>query len=50
LKDALGADTDLIAGHGGVFEIAVDGKLVFSKRSLGRFPDPGEVVKLIRND
>jgi selenoprotein W-related protein len=39
----------LVAGHGGVFEVSVDGKTVFSKRSLGRFPDEGEIRGLIRN-
>ena len=40
--------SELVAAGGGVFEISVDDKLVFSKRSLGRFPDDGEVVNLIR--
>jgi hypothetical protein len=31
-----------------VFEVTVDGKTVFSKRALGRFPDDGEVVGLLR--
>jgi selT/selW/selH-like putative selenoprotein len=31
-----------------VFEITVDGKLIFSKRSLGRFPEEGEILGLIR--
>jgi hypothetical protein len=26
----------------------VDGKKVFSKRALGRFPEDGEIVNLIR--
>jgi len=33
---------------GGVFEVTVDGKLVFSKKALNRHPNPGEVVELIR--
>ena len=48
LKDALGADCELIAGDGGVFEITVDDHLVFSKKALERFPDDGEVLNLIR--
>jgi len=28
---------------GGVFEVTHEGKLLFSKRALGRFPEPGEV-------
>jgi selT/selW/selH-like putative selenoprotein len=31
-----------------VFEVTVDGKLVFSKKSQGRFPDDGEVVRLLK--
>jgi hypothetical protein len=31
-----------------VFEVEHSGKLVFSKKDLGRFPNPGEVVKLIK--
>jgi selenoprotein W-related protein len=38
----------LIAGSGGVFEIIVDGKKLFSKKALGRFPQDGEVLELIR--
>lgn len=48
MKDELGAAIQLIKGKDGVFEITVDGDLVFSKRSLGRFPDPGEVVEILR--
>ena len=32
---------------GGVFEIFRDGDLIFSKRRLGRFPEPGEIVDLL---
>jgi len=31
-----------------VFDVRVDGKLVFSKHQIGRFPEPGEVEKAIR--
>jgi hypothetical protein len=31
-----------------VFEVKVDGSLVFSKKALGRHAEPGEVVRLIR--
>ena len=36
-----GADVELVRGSGGVFEITVDGRLAFSKKALGRFPDGG---------
>lgn len=37
----------LIPGQGGVFEIAVDGQLQFSKKERGRFPEDEEVFALI---
>jgi selT/selW/selH-like putative selenoprotein len=40
-------DVELIAGSGGVFEVMVDNRLVFSKRKKGRFPHIGEIAKLI---
>ena len=39
----------LIEGKDGVFEVTVDGNLVFSKRNIGRFPDDGEVARKIRD-
>ena len=42
-----GVDSRLTKGSGGVFDVVVDGKLVFSKRDTGRFPDPGEVAGLL---
>jgi selenoprotein W-related protein len=37
----------LIKGHGGVFDVRLDGDLVFSKKQLGRFPEPGEVERTL---
>lgn len=39
---------DVVAGTGGVFDVQVDGELVFEKRMLGRYPDPDDVLPLIR--
>ena len=39
---------ELVGGSGGVFEVVVDGDLVYSKRQLGRHAEPGEVVGLMR--
>jgi hypothetical protein len=30
-----------------VFEVTVDGKLVFSKKALGRHAEPGEILRLV---
>jgi selT/selW/selH-like putative selenoprotein len=38
----------LVEGDKGIFDVAADGKLVFSKYRAGRFPDPGEVVAVLR--
>lgn len=37
-------DSELIASGGGVYEVVMDGKLIFSKKSLGRFPDDEEIL------
>ena len=41
------ADISLISSGGGVFEISLNGDLIFSKKALNRFPDSGEIKKLI---
>ncbi|MBY6277664.1 MAG: hypothetical protein CWE10_15935 [Symbiobacterium thermophilum] len=43
------AAVELVPSRGGVFEIVADGRLVFSKKRLRRFPEPGEVQQLIRS-
>ena len=42
-----GVDVQLISSGGGVFEVALNGQLIFSKRALDRFPEDGEIEKLI---
>lgn len=37
----------LTRGSGGQFEVVVDGNLVFSKKQLGRFPEPDEILSQI---
>ena len=41
------ADISLISSGGGVFEICLNDNLIFSKKALNRFPDGGEIKKLI---
>jgi len=38
----------LIQSSGGVFEVEVDGRRVFSKKTLGRHAEPGEVLRLMQ--
>jgi selenoprotein W-related protein len=48
LKQEFGTSAELVQGKGGIFDVHVDGRLVFSKQQVGRFPDSGEVTMLIR--
>tara|TARA_B100000700_G_C15042876_1_gene856255 strand:- start:997 stop:1170 length:174 start_codon:yes stop_codon:yes gene_type:complete len=38
-----------IPSGGGVFEIALESKLIFSKKLLDRFPEDGEIIKLLES-
>jgi len=37
----------LVPSSGGVFEVTVNGSLVFSKKATGRFPETDEALRLI---
>jgi selenoprotein W-related protein len=39
---------ELIPSGGGVFEVSLDGELIFSKKALKRHANQGEVVGLVR--
>jgi len=41
------AEIRLIESSGGVFEVLVDGKQVFSKKQARRHAEPGEVLKAV---
>ena len=41
------SNISLISSGGGVFEISLNGNLIFSKKALNRFPDDGEIKKLV---
>jgi selenoprotein W-related protein len=40
---------ELYPSGGGVFEVTVDGTLLFSKKELDRFPEEGEIAERIRS-
>jgi selT/selW/selH-like putative selenoprotein len=48
LKSAFGAEVELVSSSGGVFEVVVDKQLIFSKKSLQRFPEEGEITLLLQ--
>ena len=39
---------EIIPGTGGVFDVHVDGDLLFTKSMIGRYPDPEDVLPLLR--
>jgi predicted Rdx family selenoprotein len=39
-------EVSLRTGSKGVFDVSLDGSLIFSKSKLRRFPDKGEIVRL----
>ena len=41
------SELKLVPAGGGAFEVSVNGKLIFSKLSEGRFPEPKELIQLI---
>jgi selenoprotein W-related protein len=47
VRERYGVECDLVASGGGVFEVTVDGELIFSKRELGRFPEDAEIFEAL---
>ena len=45
IKEATGIDAELIKGGGGIFDVKVDGKLIYSKHKTGEFPTNEQVVQ-----
>jgi len=41
-------DCELIRGDGGIFDVTVDGDLLFSKHKEGRFPNSAEILEALR--
>ena len=38
---------EVVPGADGIFDVHLDGALVFTKSMLGRYPEPHEVVPLV---
>jgi selT/selW/selH-like putative selenoprotein len=39
---------EIVPGKGGIFDVHVDGVLVFTKSMIGHYPQPDDVVPLLR--
>ena len=48
IRDELGITAQVIPGSKGVYDIVVDGNLIYSKYQTKQFPDNDEIIKLIK--
>lgn len=39
----------LVPGTGGIFEVRLDGEVLWNKKAAGRYPEPKEIKQLIRD-
>lgn len=39
----------LVPGTGGIFQVWLDGELIFSRKEAGRFPEAKELKQLVRD-
>lgn len=39
----------LVPGTGGIFEVRLDGDVIFSRKAAGRFPESKELKQLVRD-
>ena len=42
-------DVTLVMGSKGVFDVVVDGQVLYSKSATGRHAEPGEVLQVFRD-
>jgi predicted Rdx family selenoprotein len=42
------ATIEVVPGANGIFDVHVDGTLVFTKSMLGRYPEPDDVIPLVQ--
>jgi len=46
-EDVVGV-VEVIPGANGIFDVHLNGELIFTKSMLGRYPQPDEVTPLLR--
>jgi len=47
LKKKYSVESTLIEKGNGIFDVEVDGKMIFSKHKAGRFPGESEIINLV---
>lgn len=48
VKKTVSVEPKLIKGGKGIFDVKVDGKLVYSKYKTNTFPPAGEIARLLK--
>jgi predicted Rdx family selenoprotein len=48
IKQGLGIEPELVKGANGIFDVAADGAVLFSKTRDPRFPGADEIVQALR--
>lgn len=48
LRNEFNVEAELIKGCGGIFDVKVDGKLIYSKNITGLFPTEDEIRKKMK--
>jgi selenoprotein W-related protein len=49
IKAETGVESELICGGGGIFDVVVDGEMIFSKHESDRFPESDEILSKLQN-
>ena len=49
IKGETGVESELICGGGGIFDVVVDGEMIFSKHEAGRFPESDEILSKLED-
>jgi selT/selW/selH-like putative selenoprotein len=44
----VGVEAMLTKGDDGIFDVVVDGRMIFSKHEAGRFPEEDEILARLR--
>ena len=50
LQREFNVNAELVPGSNGIFDVVIDGNLIFSRASESRFPEQGEITGKIKKD
>ena len=48
LQEDMGLEVQITPGGMGAFDVQIDGVTLFDKKQHGRFPEPGEITRLVQ--